>query len=361
MTAVDGFTVRSATGSYDVAFASGAAWVDRVSRLPEPIVLIDEVVRDLHRDRLAGLPEARIVTVKATEDTKSLPGVERLCDDIMQAGVTRAVTLVAVGGGVIQDVVGFLASILYRGVDWAYVPTTLLAQADSCIGSKTSINHRGFKNLLGTMKAPTLVVIDLAFVETLGLADYSSGLGEIAKMHLVAGPADAEQFEAALPRLLARERDAVGVATRRSLEIKRPFVEEDEFDRGPRRLLNYGHCFGHAIESATEFAVPHGQAVVLGMILAGLVANGRGYVAADASERVAHRMLLPLLTEAASAGIGSEDAVIAGMRRDKKRTGPGLAVVLPHADGSLTLNTDVQEDEARSAIQALPDILQRTH
>ena len=163
-----------------------------------------------------------------------------------------------------------MASVLYRGVGWIYVPTTLLAMADSCIGGKTSLNLGSRKNLLGTIYPPNRVIVHAPFVNTLSGDDFASGVGEIVKLHMLGGAGHAEELRAILPALMSRETSVVHRATRTSLEVKRDFIEEDEFDRGRRNLLNYGHCFGHALEAASDFAIPHGLAVVVGMRLADL-------------------------------------------------------------------------------------------
>ena len=153
-------------------------------------------------------------------------------------------------------------------------------------------------------------------------------------------------------------RRAIGDAVRTSLLIKQEFIEEDEFDRGRRRLLNFGHCFGHAIETATDFAVPHGQAVVLGIVLAGLVSCARGRLTASRLDETMVRLLLPTLTSAAGIDDLAHGAVVEAMRHDKKRSGAGLAVVIPDDDWSLHLVTDVTEAEAYQALDELPGVLE---
>lgn len=351
-------TIRSRLGDYAVAFHDDTGWLADLATAANTYFVVDEHVWALHAEGLLSPLRGRpIHLVASTEETKTLDGFAALCDALIASGANRSAVVVSIGGGVVQDVTGFLTSTLYRGVQWVYVPTTLLAQADSCIGAKTSINFGQFKNLLGSMYPPTQVVIHPPFVETLDEHQFFSGLGEIVKMHIVAGQAALAQFEPQLVAVRRRDTAAVGKVTRSSLLIKQRYIEEDEFDRGVRRLLNFGHCFGHAIESATDFSVPHGQAVVLGMVLAGLVSVSRGELDRSNLDAYGARLFVPTLTAAASVEGLNHDGVIEAMRHDKKRTGPDLAVVLPRDEWTLHLATDVKESEAIAALRDLPRAL----
>jgi len=359
MGAVDHLTVRSRLGDYTVDFRDDVAWVTDLCDLENAFFVVDERVWQLHGSGcLAPLASHSLHLLSATEDAKTLDGVAELCDAMISRAAKRNAVVVSIGGGVVQDATGFLASVIYRGVRWVYVPTTLLAQADSCIGSKTSINFRQFKNLLGTMYPPQHVIVHPPLATTLDDHQFFSGLGEIVKMHIVAGHDDVVRLEPRMAALCRREPPAVSEAVRSSLRIKQRFIEEDEFDRGLRRLLNFGHCFGHAIESATDFSVPHGQAVVLGMILAGIVSSSRGQLERSQLDEFGSRLFVPTLTSAADTEGLAGDAVIEAMRHDKKRSGAGLAVVLPAEDWSLFLADDVAEAEALRALAELPGALE---
>jgi 3-dehydroquinate synthase len=358
MDAVDQLTIRSRMGDYTVDFRDDAGWVTELSNIDNAFFIVDERVWQAHGDgHLAPLASRPLHLMSATEDAKTLDGVAALCDSMIASSAKRDSVVVSIGGGVVQDATGFLASVLFRGVRWVYVPSTLLGQGDSCIGAKTSINFRNYKNLLGTMYPPQQVIVHPPLATSLDDHQFASGLGEIVKMHIVSGPDDASGLEPRIPALLRREPDAVSEAVRSSLRIKQRYIEEDEFDRGPRRLLNFGHCFGHAIESATEFSVPHGQAVILGMILAGLVSSSRGELERSALDALSARMFIPILTSASETDGLAVDTVVEAMRHDKKRSGPGLAVVMPAADWSLRLALDVTEAEAYGALAELPEAL----
>jgi 3-dehydroquinate synthase len=356
---MDPLTIRSRLGDYDVEFRDDADWAVELSELENAFFVVDELVWRLHGEGcLAPLATRPLHLVSATEETKTLDGIAALCDGMIAQAAKRNVVVVSVGGGVVQDATGFLASVIYRGVGWVYVPSTVLAQADSCIGAKTSLNFRHFKNLLGTMYPPKRVIVHSPLVQTLNDDHFFSGLGEIVKMHIASGPEAMARIEPRMGALCRREQAAIGDAVRASLLIKQQFIEEDEFDRGRRRLLNFGHCFGHAIESATDFAVPHGQAVVLGIVLAGLVSCARGRLTRSRLDEILVRLLLPTLTSAARIDDVAHGAVVEAMRHDKKRSGAGLAVVIPNDDWSLVLVSDVTEAEAYQALDELSGALE---
>src|SRR5439155_16531607 len=218
-------------------------------------------------------------------------GFGRMAPTVLAMHLPKRTRLVAIGGGTLQDATGFLASIAHRGLPWDYVPTTLLAQADSCIGGKTSINHHGFKNVLGTFHPPQTIVLWPGFLTTLTDGDFLSGVGEVAKLHILAGASARRLWERSRPKVLARDAAATEKLMWSSLVIKRRYLVEDEFDAGVRQYLNFGHCFGHAIEAATAFRVPHVQAVTLGMELAGHLGVARGLMREGLRQRVFDRYL----------------------------------------------------------------------
>ena len=347
--------IRSRLGDYAVEFVVGGAWAEELAVLKQAFVVVDENVWRLHADGvLAPLHDAAPVVLPISEERKVYATVAELCDLVTARAAKRNCVVVSIGGGITQDVTGYLASTLYRGVRWVYVPTTLLAMADSCIGGKTSLNHGAHKNLIGTMYPPERVLVHAPFVGTLNEEDYFSGLGEVVKLHLLGGQGAVDELQEALPALLAREQEAVRGATCASLLIKRAYIEEDEFDRGRRNLLNFGHCFGHALETATGFAVPHGQAVVVGMLLAGAVARRRGLLAAAEERRRRIELLLPVLLDRPLLDEAAATRVLEAMKYDKKRTGEGLALVMV-GDGLQAVQVaDLGEDEARDALADLP-------
>jgi len=242
--------------------------------------------------------------------------------------IRRNDILIAIGGGIIQDITCFLAATLLRGVDWYFYPTTLLAQADSCIGSKSSINCGDSKNLLGTFTPPNKVIIGSNYLKTLDEKDVRSGVGEMLKVHGIAGIEAFDKIATEYDKLLV-DAKTMQFFIRRSLDIKKEYIEIDEFDRGPRNIFNYGHSLGHAIEAATNFSIPHGIAVTIGMDMANWLSPQIG----DGDMKHYNRMHNVLSRNF----IGFEDIdipidrFISALAKDKKNVGQGeVTLILPN-------------------------------
>ncbi len=278
----------------------------------------------LHHTALAPL-FARVdpLLIDATEENKSLARMQGHVEGLMRRGVRRDHVLVAIGGGILQDITCFLASTLFRGMTWEFVPTTLLAQADSCIGSKSSINVGVFKNLMGTFVPPRRIVMSQGFLETLDDDALRSGIGEILKVHILDGQHSLAELAQAD---LVSDRAALSKAIWRSLTIKQRYIEADEFDQNVRNVLNYGHSFGHAIESATEFAVPHGIAVTIGMDLANHVSAALGALPIVLRDSM-HKVLVANAGRFVSTPVPIRQFFEA-LGRDKKNVGDKLAFIL---------------------------------
>lgn len=263
--------IQSHTGLYTASFDDRA-----ISRLnddvgPDSHFIIDKHVAELYAQPLANiLSSPSVLLIEAKEPNKSLELMPQYVNHLVAQGVRRDHDLVAIGGGIIQDITCFLAATMLRGMDWRFFPTTLLSQADSCIGSKSSINCGEAKNILGTFTPPRKVEICVSFLDTLEETDVRSGVGEMLKVHVIDGPKSFDAIAAHYHRLF-KEPEIMAHYVRSALEIKKSYIEQDEFDRGVRNIFNYGHSFGHAIEAATHFAIPHGIAVTIGMDMANFV------------------------------------------------------------------------------------------
>jgi len=243
----------------------------------------------------------------------------------------------------VQDITCFIASTLLRGLAWRFVPTTLLAQADSCIGSKSSINLGATKNILGTFNPPQTIFIDVGFLETLDEKDIHSGVGEILKVHAIAGIAAFDRLATDFDRLFS-DRAVLLKYVRAALCIKQPYIEQDEFDRGIRNNFNYGHSFGHAIESATRYAVPHGIAVTIGMDMANYIAMKRGLLPAEHFHRM-HPALSRNYGEYAATPI-PEDVMFSALMKDKKNTSTMLRLIFPVGADAAIQRVQVPPDKA---------------
>jgi 3-dehydroquinate synthase len=339
--------VESHTGPYEVHFDEGPL----AAAVPaDAHVLIDARVAELYADELGDvLAGPSVLRIDALEANKSLERMPGYVEHLVGHGVRRGHVLVAIGGGIVQDITCFLAATLLRGLDWHFVPTTLLAQADSCIGSKSSINVGKLKNIVGTFTPPRRVVVATRLQDTLDDADVRSGIGEMLKVHAIDGPASFDAIAADYPRLRT-DRDVMQRYVRRSLEIKRGIIEQDEFDRGIRNVMNYGHSFGHAIESATDFGVPHGIAVTMGMDLANWVALGLG-----ATTEAQYARMHPTL---AANYRGFEDVeipvdgLLSALSRDKKNRGATLRLILPDAEGRVSAGDHANDERLRERATA---------
>jgi 5-deoxy-5-amino-3-dehydroquinate synthase len=270
----------------------------------------------------AGVPSERFIVGRG-ESAKSLETVEELCRGFASMGLTRRDCVVAIGGGMVTDVAGFAAAVYHRGVAVVHVPTTLLAQVDAAIGGKTGVNLPEGKNLVGAFWQPSAVLCDTSVLENLPPREYLSGTGEMAKYHFLGSRVGMHMEN--LKDLPLDERVAYCV------ELKARVVSMDEREGGLRAILNYGHTLGHALETAGDFELRHGEAVAIGLNFAAMLANALGRI--DEARVEDHRKVLDFyglpkwLPENADA-----DTLLALMRRDKKALG-GLTFVLDSSEG----------------------------
>ena len=351
-------SIHSNVRDYTAHFQDDVSFLQGFDRFPQRFFVIDENVWKLHGTGcLAAIPEEERMLFAATEERKGLDSVMQIYDRLMERSAKKNMTLISIGGGIVQDVTGFVASTLYRGLNWIFVPTTLLAQADSCIGSKTSLNYKRFKNLLGTFYPPNELHIHAPFLKTLNEADFLSGLGEVVKLHLMGGREKTAALIADLTAVLSREPDALMRAIRSSLAIKLSYMEGDEFDTGRRNLLNFGHCFGHALETVSNYDIPHGQAVVVGMIFANLAARRRSWLSSATSEQLLASLLLKALSVPMRKEYFASDAILEAMKQDKKRVGSGLVMVMMKEDYSFEKAVDFSEAELQYGIAELKGVL----
>lgn len=323
----DRLEIESHKGPYEVVLdADKASVLDRMGDYG--CLVVDERVRSLYRGDFHQVDPARTLTVEAAEEAKTVAGFKDLTRDLVELDIRRDETVLVAGGGVTQDLAAFTASVLYRGVHWEFLPTTLLAQCDSCIGSKTSINLSGVKNTLGTFHPPSRVYIDPTFLGTLEDEAIRSGIGEMLHYLLLDDLPRARELMGDYDHFIHHPED-LGTHLRKTLEIKKGFVEEDEFDRGIRKILNYGHTFGHALEAVTDHGINHGQAVTVGMDLANHLAVEYGFLDRDAYQTM-HGILAPNLPDFGMDQLES-DRYMEALSRDKKNTTEGqLTCILPH-------------------------------
>lgn len=254
--------ISSKINPYTLGFISNIDEIKPLQDQDNTITIIDSNVSRLY----PSLHKENNIILECTEDIKTLEGATTLVGILSKKKINIKTKLIVIGGGILQDLVGFCASIYARGIEYTLVPTTLLAQTDSCVGGKTSINYDSKKNLLGTFYPPKKIVICTEFLKTLTPLDYISGLGEIYKFHILQN-----QIDKLSPDSLVEPMVLDG------LKYKIDILTRDEFDKGERKFLNFGHTFGHALESISNNYIPHGVAVILGSMIAVKVSQKLGY------------------------------------------------------------------------------------
>jgi 3-dehydroquinate synthase len=296
-----------------------------------------------------------MMDVPSGEESKSIRYLEYLWKNLLQFGVDRKGIIVAVGGGVIGDLAGFAAATWNRGIRFIQVPTTLLAMVDSSVGGKTGINLPEAKNVIGSFWQPSLVWADIANLETLPTREFRSGLAEVVKYGIILDADFFEYLENHADAILARDTSALTEVIRRSCLLKARVVAEDEWETtGRRAILNYGHTFGHAIESLTEYGtLLHGEAVSIGMSMAGhLAASLQRWPdhSLDQQNQLLERFGLPtqILTDIRKQL--TPDLMIQAMMHDKKNTYSKLNLILPNRIGEVQTVSDTPIDLVRELI-----------
>ena len=319
--------IRSSSTLYQVDFpvvSSLESWS------PEADLLL---VDDFFAGRLHPSLHERTVLIRAEEEAKGFDRMGDLLIELQRRGLNRSSTLLGLGGGVIQDITTFLASIYMRGIPWIYVPSTLLAMADSCLGGKSSINVGPAKNLVGTFHPPRQITVIAGLARSLPPVELRGGLAEAAKICFCHGAASFERYSLlAAPILSGHWTDEqLAELLHHVLDVKRWFIETDEFDQAERRLLNFGHSWGHALESATGYAIPHGLAVALGMEAAHRFAGAP----ASSHELTAHnRALLQGVISRDQLDRFDADRFLDAFRGDKKHGRTSYHVIVPQQEGN---------------------------
>lgn len=356
----DPVTVHVPLGAraYDVVIGAGltdqaGARIAPLLHRPKVAIVTDETVADLHLARLQAALAAAGIRAEALrlppgEATKSWPHLTRVVEWLLAQKIERRDVVLAFGGGVIGDLVGFAAAILRRGVRFVQLPTTLLAQVDSSVGGKTGINSTAGKNLIGAFHQPSLVLADIALLDTLSPRDFLAGYGEVAKYGLLGDAGFFGWLEENGPRL----RDDMVLrqqAVAHSVAMKAGIVTRDETEQGERALLNLGHTFGHALEAATGYSdrLLHGEGVAIGCALAMDLSARMGLCSQEAPSRVlAHLrgMGMPAGLRDVPGDLPDDAALIALMGQDKKVVDGRLRFVLAHGIGEAFVSDAVQSE-----------------
>jgi len=325
------------------------------ARGPKAALVTDSSVAALYLEpaleslRAAGL-EATSAIIPPGEASKTLAQAGELYDRMLRAGLDRGSVVVALGGGVVTDLAGFVAATYMRGIAWIAVSTTLLGQVDASVGGKTAVDHPECKNLIGAFHQPSAVLCDVATLATLPDEELRNGLAETVKHAVIRDPDLFKDLERRADAILARDPAVLEPIVARNVRIKADVVAADEREADLRRILNYGHTIGHALESL--LGLTHGRAVALGMMAEARLAERRGLVGRAVVER--QKALLERFGLPVSLPTGADaERCLAIMRHDKKAEAGRLRFVLPEAIGSVRVVEDVTDDEIRAALLSL--------
>lgn len=344
--------------SYPILIGEGllgrADLLERHVTARDLLIVTNTTVGPLYASALrAAFPGRRVVecVLPDGESHKTLSTVARIFDVLVANRFGRDCAVIALGGGVVGDMAGFAAACYQRGVAYVQVPTTLLAQVDSSVGGKTGVNHPGGKNLIGAFHQPVAVIADTATLESLPPRELRAGLAEVIKYGLICDRAFFDWIESNLDALLARDPDALAHAIHRSCAIKAAIVGRDERERGDRALLNLGHTFGHAIESATGYARwLHGEAVGAGLLMAATMSRESGLMSdADVRRLAALLERAGLPTEAREVEAA---AALEHMRIDKKVQAGRIRLVLMRGIGESFVTAQYDDDALRRTLEA---------
>ncbi|MFQ5922405.1 MAG: 3-dehydroquinate synthase [Anaerolineales bacterium] len=334
---------------YEVLLGEGlianlSTWLEQAQLSPPFVVVSDSNVAPLYEEVTRKSLECSFVTVPAGEEHKSQETLSNLYAAFMKAGLDRSSTVIALGGGVLLDLAGFAAATYMRGIRWAALPTTLLATVDASIGGKVGINLEGGKNLIGAFHAPSIVLADLTTLTTLPEEGTRTGLAEMIKAALI-GDTDLFTHMESGPPWISRS------WIQRAMKVKLSIVDEDPHERGKRAALNLGHTFAHALEAASRYRLPHGQAVSVGLVGATRLASALDRCEADLLDRVQH-VLLRFGLPVSYSGLDTE-RILDSMNKDKKRREGRFRFVIPVRPGRVETGIEAPETLIRDIVDGL--------
>ena len=323
----DSFLVKSSPNPYKVEFNHDNIQEKFSSLLTNDhnFFLIDSNIFDLYFSELL-FKESNVFKIDADEENKNIHTALNVVEWLEKGNFTKSEELIVVGGGITQDIGAFVAACFKRGISWSFFPTTVLSMCDSCIGGKTGINHGNVKNQLALFSAPTAVYINTNFISTLERNDILSGTGEILKLLISGGYEAFSIFEALTKNGTVTDFKNYTALIKAALAVKKSVVEVDEFERLQRKCLNYGHTLGHALESSTNYAVPHGLAVAAGILAINKVAYDLGFMQASTVQRIRFA-IAPLLKNIFVHTIDPTFFRLC-LQKDKKTTGNDATLIM---------------------------------
>jgi 3-dehydroquinate synthase len=360
MTFEDSFrpiAVPHPTGSYQIHVGNGVihSLHEIVGAKTTVAIISDANVAPLYAERVAQqFEQAYIFTVPAGEQYKTLETVNNLYGQLLDAGVDRKSVVVALGGGVVGDMGGFVAATYMRGIAFVQCPTTLLSMVDASIGGKTGVDLPQGKNLVGAFKQPLAVVADLSTLRTLPEVELAAGMAEVVKHGLIAAPDLFCELER-LPQSdqpLLESLSEIGRIVTTAIQVKRDIVEEDPFEQGRRAVLNLGHTFGHAIEQVSGYAVRHGEGVAMGLVAAAHLSAQLGFASAELQQRIETTLQNVNLPTRVPANLDTDKLMLA-MRSDKKKSKGTVRYILIRDVGDVFVSAEIADDTVRATWEAV--------
>ncbi|MEI7589852.1 MAG: 3-dehydroquinate synthase, partial [Deltaproteobacteria bacterium] len=355
---------KNVSTSYDIHI--GRNILDRIALLiannhlaTNYCIVTDTTVSQLHilslveQMKFAGI-ETKTIEIPAGEKSKNINTVMDIANKLLQMGFDRSSMLIALGGGVVGDITGFVASIYMRGIPYIQIPTTLIAQTDSAIGGKTGVDLDSGKNLIGTFTQPKAVFIDLKFLDTLSQTDFNNGLSEVIKYGLIESAEFFLYLENNKDKILVRDALVIEKIVETSCNIKKEIVSFDEKESGLRRILNFGHTFAHGIEVASNYSITHGEAVAMGMVASARVSKKKHYLPENVCARL-EKLLLSVGLPIKIPSTISANAIIAKMNTDKKKVGDKINFVLLKNIGIPFINDGISIDDLQAVLKGMKE------
>ncbi|MGL4367555.1 MAG: 3-dehydroquinate synthase [Brevinemataceae bacterium] len=350
----DSFEIISSPSNYFFEWDNSPLATTLITNLlnenPKNVLLIDKKVYDLYFSKL-DIDAEQLYIIDATEENKTVYTALEVISFLEKHAFTKGETLLVVGGGIIQDIGAFVGAAYKRGISWVYFPTTLLAMCDSCIGGKTGLNHNNAKNQVALFSAPTKIVLNPLFLNTLQESEIRSGLGEILKLLITGGEPVFKIYESLVHQGRVENITDLKTLILSSLYVKKAVIEKDEFEKNHRKSLNYGHTFGHALEVLANYKIPHGQAVALGIIIVNKISLDKGLLALELYNRIKTKALELLRIDDVKY-IDTKN-LLDVVRKDKKVKGSSVSLVLIENLGKTVFIKTEIEDKLLQEVNAI--------
>lgn len=348
--------------SYDILFSDSFSALPKaladINASKKLLVVTDSNVEKLYAYEVNNLLkengyDSAVYAFAAGEENKNMDSILGICKACIEHEMDRRSMIVALGGGVVGDMAGFAAAIFMRGIDFVQIPTTLLSQSDSSVGGKTGIDFMESKNILGAFHQPKLVYINVGTLKTLPPEQFVSGMGEVIKHGIIRNGSFFDYVEENSEKIKTLDSETLIKMDKINCSIKADVVEQDEKEMGLRAILNFGHTIGHAVESAYDFKMTHGECVGIGMVGASYIAHKRGMIDAETLKRIEN--ILDMYGFKTRVKLPEKETVFSFMQKDKKKIAGKLKFVLPTKIGEVMQTTDVTTDEIFAAFDYISE------